>query len=238
MLNYEKFEEAWNDLERRDKIALFNEYACEYCPDDQIYNFDEDFFETYFSGNPMEAVRAAFFGEITCWNDEYIRFNGYGNLVSMSDYQAAEWADEYTKEIYEHENLWSSYIDEDDYDEDEWKEDAENTLISVFEGTANMATINTFVNEQWDEDENDETNIIEFRKWFRVNRMDEGGKYKLVLDEDATDKVTSSFDEDIDYDIAARFVEYSWDYDMSDEDNIQAFADWYENMNGEKLTIL
>ena len=59
MLNYEKFEEAWNDLERRDKIALFNEYACEYCPDDQIYNFDEDFFETYFSGNPMDAVRAA-----------------------------------------------------------------------------------------------------------------------------------------------------------------------------------
>jgi hypothetical protein len=68
--------------------------------------------------------------------------------------------------------------------------------------------------------------------------MDEGGKYKLVLDEDATDKVTSSFEEDIDYDIAAHFVKDSWDYDMSDEDNIKAFADWYEDMNGEKLTYI
>ncbi len=238
MLSYEKFEEAWNDLERRDKIALFNEYACEYCPDDQIYNFDEDFFEIYFSGNPMEAVRAAFFGEITCWNDEYIRFNGYGNLVSMSDYQAAEWADDYTKEIYEHENLWSSYIDEDDYEEDEWKEDADATLSELFNGGVNQDAIDTFIDEQWDKDEDDETNIIEFRKWFKENNLDESGKYRLKLDEDATEKLTPSFEEDIDYDIAARFVEDSWDYDMSDDDNIQAFADWYEDMNGEKLTIL
>lgn len=238
MLSYEKFEEAWNDLNRSEKIALFNEYACEYCPDDQIYNFDEDFFETYFSGNPMEAVRAAFFGNIESWNDEYIRFDGYANLVSMSDYQAAEWADDYIKEIYDHEDLWSSYIDEDDYKENEWKEHADSTLISLFDGVENLDAINTFVNEQWDEDEDDETNIIEFRKWFRVNKMDEGGKYKLVLDEDATEKLTSSFEEDIDYDIAARFVEDSWDYDMYDEYNIQAFADWYEGMNGEKLTML
>lgn len=124
MLSYEKFEEAWNDLERGDKIALFNEYACEYCPDDQIYNFDEEFFEVFFSGDPMGAVRAAHFGEISCWSDEYIRFNGYGNLVSMSDYDAAEYADDYTKKIYEHEELWSSYIDEDDYlDDDEDSEE-------------------------------------------------------------------------------------------------------------------
>lgn len=119
MLSYDKFVEAWNDLERNDKIALFNEYASEYDPDNQIFDFDECFFETFFSGNPIEAVRAAHFGNIESWSDEYIRFNGYGNLVSMSDYQAAEWADEYTQEIYEHEDLWGSYIDEDDYEEEE-----------------------------------------------------------------------------------------------------------------------
>jgi hypothetical protein len=119
MLSYDKFVEAWNDLERNDKIALSNEYASEYDPDNQIFDFDEGFFETFFSGNTIEAVRAAHFGNIESWSDEYIRFNGYGNLVSMNDYQAAEWADEYTQEIYEHEDLWGSYIDEDDYEEEE-----------------------------------------------------------------------------------------------------------------------
>ena len=38
----------------------------------------------------------------------------------MTEYEAAEWADMYTREIYDHEEIWSEYIDvEDEDDEDE-----------------------------------------------------------------------------------------------------------------------
>jgi len=42
--------------------------------------FDDDFWKNYFKDNPYEAARATYFGNIQNWNDEYIRFNGYGNL--------------------------------------------------------------------------------------------------------------------------------------------------------------
>jgi hypothetical protein len=52
----------------------------------EVYDFDDDFFDTYFAGKPEEAARATFFGKIQSWMDEYIRFNGYGNLESVSEY--------------------------------------------------------------------------------------------------------------------------------------------------------
>lgn len=115
----ENFYEAWDDLDSNDKIACFNDYAREYRSDDELFVFDEDFFNTYFEGSPMEAVRSCFFGNIKSWNDEYIRFNGYGNLVSMSEWEAEKWADDYVQEIYEHEDIWSQYIDESDYEDEE-----------------------------------------------------------------------------------------------------------------------
>lgn len=48
------------------------------------YN-DEDFFNIYFHNNPMEAVRSVSFGEYN-FNDEYVRFNGYGNLETLDEY--------------------------------------------------------------------------------------------------------------------------------------------------------
>ncbi len=52
---------------------------------DYQYN-DEDFFNIYFEGRPMEAVRAVFYGDYN-YNDDYVKFNGYGNLVSLSEYE-------------------------------------------------------------------------------------------------------------------------------------------------------
>lgn len=52
----------------------------------RVYPFDDDFFNSFFSNNPMEAVRATFFGCIQNWNDDYIYINAYGNLESMNDY--------------------------------------------------------------------------------------------------------------------------------------------------------
>lgn len=46
--------------------------------------FDDDFWEIYFKNDPYEAARATYFGNIQNWNDEYIRFNGYGNLETTN----------------------------------------------------------------------------------------------------------------------------------------------------------
>jgi len=115
----ENFYEAWNDLDRNDKIACFNDWAREHNADDELFEFDDDFFNTFYDNDPAGAARACFFGNISNWSDEYIRFNGYGNLVSMSEWEAEEWADDYKDEIYEYEDIWSQYIDEDDYEDND-----------------------------------------------------------------------------------------------------------------------
>jgi len=53
--------------------------------DDYIYNNDESFFADYFSGNPMEIARAISFGDYR-YQDEFVKFNGYGNLESFQEY--------------------------------------------------------------------------------------------------------------------------------------------------------
>ena len=52
----------------------------------EVYSFDEDFFELFFK-SPIEVSRATYFGKIGNWNDEYIRFNGYGNLESLNQWE-------------------------------------------------------------------------------------------------------------------------------------------------------
>lgn len=118
-MKYETFVEKFNELWTSEKIAIFNEYCLEYGDSDNMLNsFDEDFFEMAFS-NPMEAARATFFGDIQNWSDEYIRFNGYGNLESVSEYDVDEEIDGYLEDIFEHEDVWEDYIDNvDDDDED------------------------------------------------------------------------------------------------------------------------
>ncbi|WP_297095584.1 antirestriction protein ArdA [uncultured Draconibacterium sp.] len=65
-------------------LFLWNEYCQENGYENEIYNFDDDFFNTFLSDNPMEAFRLGCFSDIN-WNDDYIYFNGYGNLESVSD---------------------------------------------------------------------------------------------------------------------------------------------------------
>jgi hypothetical protein len=68
--------------------------------DMRVYEFDEEFFDNY-TESKMEAARAVFFGDIQNWNDEYIRFNGYGNLESLSEYAYDEELKENADEITE-----------------------------------------------------------------------------------------------------------------------------------------
>jgi hypothetical protein len=95
--NFEKIfkyiEIGFEDLSDGEKIGLWNEYCSENCSDDEIFNWDDDFFDMFFEGKPQEAARAASFGQLN-WSDEYIKFNGYGNLESMSEYEAVNSIDE------------------------------------------------------------------------------------------------------------------------------------------------
>ena len=64
---------------------------------------DEEFFDTFFQDKPMEAVRAAQYGDYN-YNDEYVKFDGYENLESYSEYEYEkllhEHIDEIIKELY------------------------------------------------------------------------------------------------------------------------------------------
>ena len=68
-----------------EKVSLWNDYCSAQSNEDEIYDFDEEFFELFFEGRPMEIARAVHFGDIRNWNDNYIRFDGYGNLVSFNN---------------------------------------------------------------------------------------------------------------------------------------------------------
>lgn len=125
-ISLEKFTEEFKSLTDREKIAIYNEYCLEHGDsDNMLYDFDEEFFEMAFEGKePMEICRATFFGNITSWNDEYIRFNAYGNLESLSEYDAVEVAEDHVDDIYEYEDVWNYNIqDEEDEDEDEDEEE-------------------------------------------------------------------------------------------------------------------
>lgn len=124
-ISLEKFTEEFNNLSNGEKIAIYNEYCSEHGnSDNMLHDFDEEFFEMAFGNDPIEAAKATFFGDIQNWSDEYIRFNGYGNLESLSEYDAVEEAEDHLDDIYEYEDVWEDYIEtEEDEDEDEEDED-------------------------------------------------------------------------------------------------------------------
>lgn len=74
----------WDSKDEHEKISLWNEFCSDQGREDELYSFDEEFFETFFNEKPMEAARAASFGSMN-WSDDYIYFNGYGNLESTND---------------------------------------------------------------------------------------------------------------------------------------------------------
>ena len=117
-MKYEKFEELFNELSLNERLSIFNTYCSEHGnSDNEIYSFDEEFFYTYFN-DPMEAARATFFGEIESWSDEYIKFNAYGNLESLSEGEVLNKINDHIEDIFDNPDTWKDYI-EDDEDEEE-----------------------------------------------------------------------------------------------------------------------
>lgn len=52
----------------------------------EVFENDEEFFETFFCEAPLEAVRSALYGDYN-YNDEYVKFDGYNNLESLDEYK-------------------------------------------------------------------------------------------------------------------------------------------------------
>ena len=71
----------------------------------QYYENDEEFFDTFFYNNPSEAVRSSYYGDYN-YCDKCVKFDGYGNLESVDDYELEneyrDYIDEIVKSILEH----------------------------------------------------------------------------------------------------------------------------------------
>ena len=71
----------------------------------EYWNNDEEFFNTFFYNNPTEAVRSAYYGDYN-YCDNWVKFDGYGNLVSFNDYdlekEYKDYIDDITKSLIEH----------------------------------------------------------------------------------------------------------------------------------------
>ncbi len=74
---------------------------------------DEEFFNTFFD-NPMEAIRATYYGNYN-YNDDYVKFNGYGNIDSFSEYERNEEIKDNIDDIVDNliECYYNIYINEE-----------------------------------------------------------------------------------------------------------------------------
>lgn len=126
----EKYEELKNYLltnesELGSVIAEINsiDSSLEYL---EYYENDEYFFEMFFPNNSFEAIRAAYYGDYN-FNDDYVRFNGYGNLESFNEWdlmkEYKDNIDDVVEKLIEHHEevditeelskLIEKYVDED-----------------------------------------------------------------------------------------------------------------------------
>jgi anaerobic ribonucleoside-triphosphate reductase len=76
--------EAIENMTEGQLIELNNRYCQEFgYQDNEIYENDEEFFNMFFEGKPMEVARATFYGDYNFGHD-YVIFNGYGNLETFN----------------------------------------------------------------------------------------------------------------------------------------------------------
>lgn len=75
--------EAIENMSANELVNLNNLYCQEFGYDDnEIFDNDEEFFNMFFEGKPMEVARATFYGNYN-FSHDFVKFNGYGNLESI-----------------------------------------------------------------------------------------------------------------------------------------------------------
>lgn len=82
----------------------------------EFFENNEEFFNTYFiSKAPMEIIRATYYGDYN-YNDDYVKFNGYGNIDSYTEYEKNEMIKDNIDDIVD--NLVEYYECIEIYDEE------------------------------------------------------------------------------------------------------------------------
>lgn len=91
------------------------------------YENDEEFFETMFQTKD-EVARAVCYGDYS-YTDDYVKFNAYGNLESVNQWELEEKLNEYKEEIID--EYLNAYEEDKEYFNDdvikkieEWEEES------------------------------------------------------------------------------------------------------------------
>ena len=123
MAKIDKIKQALKEVSPEDKLHLWNLRCSEggYA-DDEIYENDEEFFNMFFADKPMEAARAAIFGDYN-FSHDYVTFNGYANLQSIEADRLDKFVDD--KEIAEFLLENEEYLDELEVEDEEKNEVSE-----------------------------------------------------------------------------------------------------------------
>ena len=83
-----------------DLLQYMNSY--DGCFEDCVYYDMDDFDEFMSNHSPMEIARMIYFGEDFNPNDDWFRFNVYGNLVSANWYDVVAEAEDLKDDIIDH----------------------------------------------------------------------------------------------------------------------------------------
>lgn len=227
MTRKEFFYEAWdNELGLEDKIVLVNNHLeSANSSDDQIFPFDESFWEIC-NFSIDEAIRAWSYGgkkricsdgsekwEENRYVDPYIRFNGYGNLVTMDEYECEEYCDMYKDEVFDDDD-WEDYIDKDDWDCTEWVVDEFLTLVPFASRELIEKFIQDGLTDAFDKDADEVKE--DFDEWYEDNWLDWAHE---LLDE---------WFPEIDKELRDIFACEHWQNAKTDRENLEAFEDFIE----------
>lgn len=83
-MTYEQIMETLESMGTKELVEVHNKYCDAYNDmDNIIYENDDYFLETYFMERPAELARAIQYGDYR-YCDDYVQFNGYGNLDSFN----------------------------------------------------------------------------------------------------------------------------------------------------------
>jgi hypothetical protein len=78
-----EIKKAIDQMNENQLVELNNMYCQEFgYNDNEVYSNDEDFFNTFFEGKPMEVARSTFYGDYD-FSHYYVMFTGYGNLKTF-----------------------------------------------------------------------------------------------------------------------------------------------------------
>lgn len=106
-----RLEERFDPPKDWDFDEMIEDYGFEYLsekdPDSEPYSMDEFNELTSYADDPLEAITRAFYGGRYGFkndsfnpNDEYFAYNGYGNLISIKDYDINDYLKEHIDESY------------------------------------------------------------------------------------------------------------------------------------------